>query len=47
MIDGFLELVQAFYFAGMEKVLTLELDPAFPVLQGSRWLLTDFLLLNL
>lgn len=43
MIDGFLELVQTFYF----RVLTLESDPAFPVLQGSCWLPTDFLLLNL
>lgn len=47
MIDGFLELVQTFYFVGMERVLTLELDPAFHVLQGSCWLPTDFLLLNL
>lgn len=44
MIDGILELVQTFYFSGMERDLTLELDPAFPVLQGSCWLPTDFLL---
>lgn len=46
MIDAFLELVQTFYLAGMERVLTFESDPAFPVLQ-TCWLLTDFLLLNL
>lgn len=47
MIDAFLEVVQTFYLAGMESVLTFESDPAFPVLQSSCWLLTDFLLLNL
>lgn len=35
VIDGILELVQTFYFAEKERVLTLESDPAFPVLQGS------------
>lgn len=46
VIDGFLEPVQTFYLAGMERVLTFESDPAFPVLQSSCWLLTDFLLLK-
>lgn len=42
MIDGFLELVQTFCLAGMERVLTFESAPAFPVLQSSCWLLPDF-----